>query len=247
MAGESYRKTEKRPQSGPVKKKISSEEQKRREAKRREEARIAAENRRRAKLYRKKRRARILALSFALALVFVVIYWAWVAFSIMTRADLPEDALPILIFTDGERKEDLRFEAEEITFGDGAFLPVTVLEKYTAISIFGDYDTRSFLIRQGGEYATFTLNSPAVLVNGEKVSMKASAFLKDDVLYIPVDFFTDKMTCFTYAHSSALAANVLTYLPQAEMTFVFRDMPTSPTVDISTAPVIPTVSETPEV
>jgi len=253
MAQEKYRKTEKRPQKSPVKKNISSEEKrrreeekKRREAKRREEARIAAENRRRAKIARKKRRGRIFALSFVLALVFVVLYWAWVAFSIFGRTSLSEDALPLLIFTDGKREEDVRLEAEAVTFGEEVFLPVTVLEKYTAISIFGDYDTRSFLIRQGGDYATFTLGSCNVLVNGQKVSMKSAAFLKDDVLYIPVDFFTDKMTCFSFAHSSALAANVLTYFPEGEMTFVFRDMPPSPTVDVSTAPVIPTVPETPE-
>ncbi|MBR4288270.1 MAG: hypothetical protein IKT50_02395 [Clostridia bacterium] len=246
MAQEKYRKTEKRPQKSPVKKNISSEEKKRREAKRREEARIAAENRRRAKIARKKRRTRIFALSFALSLVFVVIYWAWVAFSIVSRDAISEDALPLLVYTDGERKEDLRFEAEEVTFGDNVFLPVTVLEEYTAISIFGDYDTRSFLIGGGDEYATFTLGSCNVLVNGQKVSMKASAFLKDDVLYIPIDFFTDKMTCFSYTHSSALAAGVLTYLPEGEMNFIFREMPDSPTVDIATAPVIPTVSEDPE-
>ena len=246
MAQEKYRKTEKRPQSSAVKKTVSSEEKKRREAKRREEARIAAENRRRAKIARKKRRTRIFAISFALSLVFVVIYWAWVAFSILGRDAISEDALPLLVYTDGERKEDLRFEAEEVTFGDEVFLPVTVLEEYTAVSIFGDYDTRSFLIRQDGEYATFALNSPSVLVNGQKVSTKSSAFLKDDVLYIPVDFFTDKMSCFSYTHSSALAANVLTYLPQEGISFVFREMPASPTVDAATVPVIPTVPETPE-
>lgn len=250
MAQEKYRSTgktaAKKPQNAPARRAPSPEEKKRLAAKKREEARLAEERRKREKLARKKRRGRLFAISFALALCFVVLYWGWVALSIANRADGSENALPLLIFTEGNREEDSRLEADEVTFGGGEYLPVTVLEKYTAISTFGDYTTRSFLITANGEYATFTLNSCNVLVNGQKVSMKADAFLKDDVLYIPVDFFTDKMTCFTYSHSSALAANVLTYLPENEISFVFRDTPTSATVDVATVPVAPTVPEDPE-
>lgn len=243
MAQEKYRRTEQKVKKAPQKKPISSEERRKKAEKAREQARLAAEQRKREKEARKARRGRIFALAFSLAIGFVAIYWCWVAYSIIGRATVPEDALPLLVFTDGERKEDQSFTAEEVTFGGEVYLPVSMLEKYMPISIFGDYDTRSFLISANGEYATFTLGSCNVLVNGQRVAMKGNAFLKDDVLFIPVDFFTDKMNCFSYTHSSALAANVLTYLPQTEDAFLFRDTPTSPTVDFATVPVFPTVPE----
>ena len=241
MAQEKYRAVPKKakPSQSPKKPAPSPEERRKLAEKKRE----AEEARRRKRYLQKQRRKRIFRFAFVLSLVFVALYWGFVAFSIANRTEQPDDAMPVLVFTDGERKEDTRLEAERVYFGDEIFLPVTILEEYTAISTFGDYDTRSFLISATGEYATFTLGSCNVLINGERVSMKSSAFLKDDILYLPIDFYTDKMTCFAYSHSSALAANVLTYHPEAEISFFFRGTPTSPTVNFDTVPVLPTLPE----
>ena len=241
MAQEKYRAAQKKtkPSQSPKKPSPSPEERKKLAEKKRE----AKEALRRKRYLQKQRRKRIFGLAFVLSLVFVAIYWCFVAFSIGNRVEIQKDAMPVLVFTDGERKEDVRLEAESIYFGEEIYLPVTILEKYTAISTFGDYDTRSFLISATGEYATFTLDSCNVLINGERVSMKSSAFLKDDILYLPIDFYTDKMTCFAYSHSSALAANVLTYHPESEISFFFRGTPTSPTVNFDTVPVLPTLPE----
>jgi len=82
-------------------------------------------------------------------------------------------------------------------------------------------------------------------INGERVFLEGCCFMKDEVLYLPVDFFEDKMNCFDYTHSSALAADVLTYLDPIQHSFRFSPAQATPSVDYSTVPVIPTVPETP--
>lgn len=252
MAQEKYRAAVKRQPAAKAAPKAASkptpspEQKKALLEKRREEARRLSEQKKKDRLARKSRRKKLFALAFLLSLVFVGIYWGWVAFSIHSLGGVDENALPVLLFTDGKREEDARLEAEEVNFDGEEYLPVTVLENYMSVSVFGDHVTRSFLLSADGQYATFTLNSCNVVINGEKVSMKGESFLKDDVLYLPVDFYTEKMTCFTYTHSSALAANVLTFLPENEITFTFQGTPTSPTVDFATVPVVPTLPEDPE-
>ncbi len=192
------------------------------------------------KAERRERRRVLFRVSLSIALVFVLLYWGWVALSIGNRQDkASEDALPLLIFRDGQRKEDTRLEAQEVFFHGSSYLPVTFLEPYMAISQFGDYQTRSFLLCDTGEWATFYLGSCNAIVNGEKVSLRSAVFLRDEVLYLPVDFFSDKMNCFTFTHSSALSANVLTYNESVSPGFYFHaSSPTAP-VDPATAPAPP--------
>ena len=71
-----------------------------------------------------------------------------------------------MIFQEGERDAKETLEADAVTFTGKVYLPVTVLEPYVPISQFGDYQTRSFLICESGEYATFYLDSPRAIING---------------------------------------------------------------------------------
>jgi len=246
MAQEKYRKrpsntdgTRKNTPSGG----LSPEEKQNRARKKREAERRRLQEKQRQREMRRVRRKKLFVLSFALALVFVLLYWCGIALLIANRSDGREEALPLLIFTEGERKEDARIEPEECYFSDHYYLPITFLESYTTISQFGDYQTRSVLIGGTGEYATFYLGTSEAVVNGRKVSLEENVFLKDDVLYLPVDFFTNKMNGFQFTTSSALAAVVLTYQPTEELSFGFYSTPPSETVSFDTVPVAPTVPD----
>lgn len=227
-----------------AKKALSPEEKRILNQKKREQERLRREEAARLRQLRRQRRKKLFLISSVLALVFVVFYYGYVALSILLRPDGSEDALPLMVFTQGELEEDTAFEPQEVTFNGGTYLPVTVLEPYMAISQFGDYETRSFLLCDSGEYATFYLGTCNAVVNGEKVFLENRVFLKDEMLYIPVDFFEDKMNCFDYTHSSALAANVLTYLEGVDPGFRFSPSSENQPVDVATVPVAPTVPGT---
>jgi hypothetical protein len=214
------------------------------ERRKREEARRAEELRRRreaheAKLLRRERQKALFGRAFLLALVFVAIYWIWVVVSISSRSDGKEDAMPILVFTKGEKSEDSKFEAEQVYFNNTYYLPVTCLEPYMAITQFGDRSTRSILLCESGEYATFYLNNESAVINGQRVFLKHPAFLKDDVLYLPSEFYKETMNCFTLDDSVALAGKVLTFDPEKTPSFGFKTASSVPLVDPATIPVIP--------
>lgn len=215
---------------------LSPEEKRRREEvlrtlKAEEQARRQA-----AAAQRKTRRIRLFRLSGIFSVVLVLIYWLAVALMIRGRDDGSENAVPVKIFTEASRKEDKTFKVDDVYFNGTYYLPVTFLKDYTAISEFGDHKTRSFSLAATGEYASFDLGTGNAVVNGQTVSIKAVSFVKNDTLYLPVDFYTDKMSCFEFAYSSALSANVLTYLESAGMGFTFHESRESARVDVSTAP-----------
>ena len=255
MAPEKYH--AKRPQTGakaaknagPSPKKPTSAEMKQREAeKRRQQAqarRAAREEMARQRRIRRQRRLRLLKISFLVSLVMVALYWVYVAVSISTRPDGSENALPLMIFTEGEREEDNTLEVSEVYFSGSYYLPLTELEPYMAISQFGDHKTRSFLLCGSEEYATFTLGTPEVEINGVKVSLKENSFVKNDVLYIPMDFFTDKMNCFAFTESVPLAANVLTFNESVTPGFRFQPVSGMTTVNQATVPVAPVLPADP--
>ncbi len=230
-----------RKSPAPRKKQLSSEE-KARLAKRRE-----AEKRRRAEALRRRAqrreaRKRLFKLCFSISLFLVVLYWVFVAVSIIGRPDGSEDALPTKLFTEGERKEDKILEKEEVTFGGVKYISVNELTKYLALSQFGDYTTRSILLPSTGEYATFYVGTPEAIVNGTHTALKDPALLIDDVLYIPMDFFA-KTNFFTYSPNvTAYGADVLTYLGiSGTESFIFKADAPCNTVDFATVPVAPTL------
>ncbi len=202
--------------------------------------------RRRRRLHRQ-RRLQLMKVSFLVSLVMVALYWAYVALSIVNRPDGTENALPLMIFTEGEREDDSTLEIGEVFFNGAYYLPVTELEPYMAISQFGDHKTRSFLLCGSEEYATFTLGSPAVEINGVETSLKENSFLLNDVLYIPMDFFTDKMNCFTFTESAPLAAKVLTFNESVTPAFRFHSDSAPARVDPATVPVAPVLPAEPAV
>ena len=248
MPQEKYRAKPKNPapRKAPAQKaQLSPEERRRLQAKRKEEMRRLAEEKAHRAALRRRRRKMLFRLSFILSLVFVFAYWIWVALSISNRPSDADQALPLYLFTEGERKEDAILEPEEVFFNQNVYLPVTKLEEYMAISQFGDHITRSFLIPSSGEYATFYLGSEEAVINGQAVSLKAPAFLKDEVLYLPADFYAEKMNCFTYSESvAAYGANVLTFTGESP-SFLFHSFPPSPPVDPATIPVFTPPPEEP--
>ena len=162
------------------------------------------------------------------------------------RAAFGEDALPLLIFEQGERKEKDEFQPEEICIGDTKYLPVSFLEDYLAISQFGDHKTRSFLICANGEFATFYLNNEEVIINGEHCAMKAPALMKDGELLLPIDFYAEKMSCFELGKNNATyGADVLTFLKDQPATFSLNTCTPDAPVDYATVPVAPTVPAEP--
>ena len=214
---------------------------------RREKERLAREEAAQMRELRRMRRKKLFLLSFCLSLVFVLLFYGASSLRIALRPDGTEDGLPLLVYTLGEREADRKFAAEEVTFAGGIYLPVTLLEDYMAIIQYGDHATRSFLLPESGQYATFFLGTGIADINGERVFLKGNSFMKDEVLYLPVDFFEDKMNCFDYTHSSALASEVLTFLDNVKPALRFSPATATPSVDYSTVPVIPSVPETPTV
>ena len=210
-----------RPSNPPRKKVLSPEEKSRRQA-RMEAMRRQKEEKLRQEKLRKMRQKRLFRLAFIVSLVFVMLYWGFVAISIINRPDGSEDALPLFLFTEGKRKADQKYTVEEVCIGETKYLPVTFLEKYVAITQFGDHKTRSFQLCATGEFATFYLNTEEGVINGEHFAIKSPSFLKDDVLYLPVDFFVDKMNCFQFGKNNpTYGADVLTFLPDVEPAFIY--------------------------
>ncbi len=237
-----------RTQSSSAHRPAPSPEKQREMARKREAARLAEERRRAAETRRnalRRRRRRLLsAMSLGLALVFLAAYWLVIALVIHNRPQVTGEAFPLLVFTEGNQKEDLSFAPEEVSFGGVNYLPVTVLEQYFPITLYGDDTTRSFLL-ENGEEATFYLDRSRVVVNGQNASLSANALLRDGVLYLPVDFYTGILNCFTFAYSSALKGNVLTYLPEAAPSFAFHEPQSSVPVDIATVPAAPAPTDDP--
>lgn len=259
MAPEVYRaaKQAKKPNQGqvrrpaaqgkqPAQKTLTLEERRRRERARREAIRRQKEEAARQRRIRKARRQRLFRLSFIGGLILVILYWSVVAALIINRADGSEDALPLLIFEQGERKEKDEFQPEEICIGETKYLPVSFLEDYLAISQFGDHKTRSFLICANGEFATFYLNNEEVIINGEHCAMKAPALMKDGELLLPIDFYAEKMSCFELGKNNATyGADVLTFLKDQPATFSLNTCTPDAPVDYATVPVAPTVPAEP--
>jgi len=224
---------------------LTLEEKRRRQRKQREELRRRQEERARRKQIQKQRRKRLFTLCFWVAVVLVILYWSVVALLIVNRPDGSEDALPLLLFEQGERKAKKEYKPEEVCIGGTKYLPVTFLEDFIAISQFGDQKTRSFLICSSGEFATFYVNNEEVIVNGERVSMRAPALMIDEKLYLPLDFYAEKMTCFELGKNNATyGADVLTFLKDREPSFVFHPVTADLPVDYATVPVAPTLPST---
>ena len=216
----------------------SLEQRKKTSFRKKKEAEERAERRRIAARRRRYKRG-LFRISLSLALVFVMLYYAYVAIAISTRSDGSADALDTLVFQEGKRKEEKTISAE-VTYRKGTYyLPITELEEMMAISQFGDHRTRSFMLCDSEEYASFVLNSCDVIVNGERVSTKNPAFVENDVLYLPMDFVTEKMNCFTFSEAvPAYGANVLTFLKTEDPAFRFRATPTENAVSVDTIPVL---------
>ena len=209
------------------------------EAKKSQQRKLAAQKRREEKrrlaLLRKRRRQQIFRLSFALSLLFLILYWSVVAILIGTRDTSAKDALPLMVFTQGERKPDEEYEKSEFLVGGVKYLPVTKLSPYFTASQFGDSMTRSIQLKNG-QWATFYLGTCEAVINFVHTSLSAPALLMEDELYLPLDFYSEKMNCFELKRDDAThEADTLTVLP-VEPAFRFGDMPSSPTVLKNTIP-----------
>ena len=227
----------------PAREVLSPAEQHRAEAKREAQRRRKEEIARQRKL-RRERRKRLFKLCFSVAMIFFVLYWVFVAVSIINRPDGSEDALSLMVFRQGERKALKEYLPEEVCIGETKYLPVSFLEQFFAISQFGDQKTRSFLICADGEFATFYLGNEEVIINGEHVSMRAPALMIDGELHLPIDFFAEKMTCFELGKNNATyGADVLTYDKEKTASFVFKNCTAEQTVDYATVPVIPPAAD----
>lgn len=201
------------------------------------ERRLAAEKER-ARL-RRERRKQLFRLSFIVGLVFVALYWGFVAFLITNRSSVSPDAVDLKVFLQGEKKATVSFDKEEICRGGEVYLPVSFLEKFFAVTTFGDDAQRSFMITETGEYATFTVGTCNVNINGIRCAVGANTFLEEDVLYIPVDFFVEKMNCFSFSYSSALACNVLTFSEEKEASFLFHEQEGTNPIPVESVPALP--------
>lgn len=231
-------------QSKAKKNSLSPEEMKKRESAKKAAAQKAREEKKRLAALKRKRRKQLFRLCFSLALIFVVLYWCYVAFAISTRVKAEEEILPLMIFTEGKRTEDLTLKPEEILLEGKSYLAVTKLSDYMTVSQFGDNKTRSFQLKNG-QWATFHLGSEEAVINGVHVSLSAPARVVDGELCLPVDFFGTKMTSFDFSAAvSTYGADVLT-AKEVEPSFYFHTSPQSGTVSYDTVPVAPTLP-TPE-
>lgn len=192
--------------------------------------------RKRREQKRKMHQKRLFRFCFILSLVLVAIYWTVVTISIVCRPDGTEDALPLLLYTDGASKADKEYEPETVCIGSQKYLPIHFLEKYFTISEFGDHETRSFQICSTGEFVTFFVNTEEGIINGQRFSMKAPALVKDEILYLPVEFYGEKMHCFEYSkNNSTYGADVLTFYKDRDQTFIFHENTFEDYVDYKTA------------
>ncbi len=214
------------------------ERERRLAARRREEEGSFREDEEERRLRAQRSRRLLFIVSLVLALVFTAAYWIFAAVSISGRPAVSGEVYPLLVYTEGKQKEDLSYKAEEVVFRGNTCLPLSCPGRYLSLTLSGNASTRTVLL-ENGEEATFYLDTDRAVVNGQNVFLGSNSFLKDGELYIPVDFFTDKMNCFSYSYSSAQKSYVLTFDPEASPAFTFRDAPASEPVSASTIPAAP--------
>lgn len=215
---------------------LSPEARRAKEAARREAIERAREEKLRQKALRRLRRRRLFVLSSVFALVIVAIYYV-VLFAGLGKTQAPKDAYPVQIFRAGEKDALETLSVEETLFNGNTYLPLSVLQRFVTVTQYGDHARRS-LSFSGGDIATFDLGTPNCEINGVRMSLEAPVLLKDEVLYLPVDFFFRRMNCFEYTYSSPLKANVLTFLPELSPALVPQAMSITPRIDPNTVPAV---------
>ena len=204
---------------------LSPEEMRRREEQRRLAARRRREEKKRLAALRRLRRRQIFRASFALSLVFLCLYWCFVALSITNREKADKNNRELMLITEGERKEDKIIGKEEYVFDGVKYLPVTELSPYFTVSQFGDKKTRSFQLPDG-QWATFYLGTEEGVINFIPVSLSAPSLVVDGDLYLPLDFYASKMNCCVFAEEAQGDADTLT-VKKIDPGFYFFQMPTS--------------------
>lgn len=225
------------PRPGQGRAPLSLEEKQRRAAARRAAEERAREERARAREVRRFRRRRLYLLASLFAVLFTAVYFIALS-AIVNRTTPDKDAVGVQIFRAGEKDPVKIYTAEETVFGGSTYLPLSALEEFVSVSQSGDHASRS-LIFSGGDEISFHLGTPDCVANGVRVSLSAPAFLKDDVLYLPADFFSLRMNCFEYTYSPAVKANVLTFMTGQTPALTTRTMTSTPRVDPATIPASP--------
>ncbi len=110
---------------------------------------------------------------------------------------------------------DLPIERDDVTY-----LPVDILEKLSGITITGDYDVYSVILKNG-EIARFALNHDSCELNGNKTLLSGKCFLSDGNLYLPSDFYETNLNGFETFYSQD--GKTLTFLKgDADFSFSFK-------------------------
>ena len=186
---------------------------------------------------RRFRRRRLFLLSFLLSLVIVAGYYT-VLMTGISKSVPEKEVYPVQVFRAGEKNALKTYSVEETRFNGATYLPLTALQEFVTVTQYGDHARRS-LSFSGGDIATFDIGTPNCVLNGVKASLEAPVLLKDDVLYLPVDFFFRRMSCFEYTFSSPLNANVLTFLSDVTPALTAHEMANTGRVDPATVPPAP--------
>ena len=193
---------------------------------------------REAREIRRFRRKRLFLLSFLLALVFTAGYFAFRMATISRVTVSTKGAYGVQLFRENEKNAVKTYTVKETYFNKSTYLPLDALQEFVTVTESGDEHHRS-LILPNGDQVTFDLGTPNCTVNGVRASLEAPVFLKDDVLYLPVDFFSRWMNCFTYTFSSPLDAYVLSFSGDVTPALTTRAMNATPKIDVAAKPATP--------
>lgn len=244
-----------RPARRPLTPEEHRERERRRALRQREEEERRREEEKERKARAKKTRRVLFVASLVLALVFTAVYWAFVGFSIKNRSAVPkalsDKYYPLLIYTEGSEKEDLSYKAKDQIFdtvNKRPYVPLSCFKKYVPVTLSGDPGTRVILLANGDE-AKFYLGTDHAVINGEDVFLSAPAFLKNGELYLPLDFLTDHMNCFSFNSSVIInnvgKCNVLSFIGTVAPGMTSRTSSGCTKVDRSTVPPDPVPTESP--
>lgn len=86
--------------------------------------------------------------------------------------------------------ENVTVDEDELYVGFEMYLPVSLLENFTDITVAGDNKSVSLHLNETKEKTVFSIGTANASVNDNDIVLSAESFMKDGELYLPVDFYS---------------------------------------------------------
>lgn len=187
---------------------------------REKQRRIKEKNRRIRERQRRKRVAKRFFIITVILYVFLLLA-VLVAISLSLKSCKSSEPKTNIEISDKDNNTET-INKSELYYDDVLYIPLTAIEKLTDIKVTGDKDNISFILEVNGEFAKFEINSTKAQVNSNGIELSSKSLIKDGILYLPFDFFTDYMQGFIVELDEKQKVKKISLDPNVEPQFVLK-------------------------